>query len=208
MVLEMIKFSADEVDALKEIVNISYGLATSLITNAAGSHVKLSVPEIIITDINDIQNQLVAIPVDLKTCIITNQKFKGAYVGESLFLVERESAVSFASLMLEESEDSLDDEDILSCALELSNILTSVSIGKLAELLSSHLSFSAPNLVDSYIDDLIINYKENSFDNFFIIKTWLSGDDTSIAGYLLIFINEESFKYLQQTIEKFINEHF
>ncbi|MGD9808833.1 MAG: hypothetical protein AB7E76_10475 [Deferribacterales bacterium] len=204
----MIKFSADEVDVLKEIVNISYGMATSLITNAAGSYVKLSVPEIIVTDINDIQNQLDKIPVNLKNCIVTNQKFKGAYIGESLFLVDMSSAQNFASLMLEEPADALDEEDIRSCALELSNILTSVSIGKLAELLSSHMSFSAPNLVDSHIDDIVFTYRNNSFEHFFIIKTWLSGQESDVVGYLLIFINEESFEYLQETIEKFIDENF
>jgi len=204
----MIKFSEDEVDVLKEIVNISYGMATSLITNAAGNHVKLSVPEITVTAIAEIQTQLNKIPVDINNCFVANQKFKGAYIGESLFIVDSASSANFASLMLDEPAEDLLEDDIKSCALELSNILTSVSIGKLAELLSSHMSFSAPNLVNSNFEDLVTSYQNNTFTQFFMIKTWLSGQEKDVVGYLVIFINEESFDYLQKTIESFINEHF
>jgi chemotaxis protein CheY-P-specific phosphatase CheC len=200
-------FDSDSIDALKEIFNISYGTAIGLLMNSAGGYAELEVPDISILPIDRIQDCIDNLPLSLDTDIVVNQKYQGAFSGECLLLIERAAAKDLGALMLDEDSDSISAEDTLSCALELSNILTTASIGKLAELLSEHMAFSAPVVLDAKIHNFIINYKANNIKRFFVIKTWLKTDEKKIAGYLFLFIKEESFGFMRDSIDRFVNDY-
>lgn len=203
----MITFGEDQIDTLKEIFNISYSLATALITNTAGCSAKLHTPEIDVQPMDQIKKQIEALPFQNRELLIMDQKYQGALSGESLLFVEKSAARMLASLMLDEDVCNISDEDASSCALELANILTSASIGKLAELLSSHISFNAPGILSNDIENVVAGVNTEEFRNFFVVKTWLETDIYNITGYLFIFIKEESFTFLHQAIDEFIENY-
>ncbi|EJN6826850.1 chemotaxis protein CheC [Vibrio cidicii] len=118
-------FTPDHEDSLKEFLNISMGKAANKLANLLNLHVTLTVPNISIASHEELNNIL----KQNQEYYYTQQSFFGQMQGEVLTLLSRKGGKELAKNMWRlEGDDTLSDNLLADCLLEVSNILSGASI--------------------------------------------------------------------------------
>lgn len=200
-----IVLNEDEQDCLQELMNIAYGSATAAITEILDAEATLSIPKIKIIEAKDLQKHLTDyIELDVPH-FISMQQINGIISGENLFVIDKQSAKNVACKFGIEDEE-LDENELSDIILEITNILSSSTISKLAEDMDAKVSFSPPdiNLFNS-VDELDTQFIEN-YEKVIIISTELNFNDLNIHGELLILTTDDSIIYIKEKINKILDE--
>jgi chemotaxis protein CheC len=191
-------FSEDERDCLQEIMNIAYGSATAAISEILDAFATLKIPKIEIINPSDLKIYLKDSLNRVGEQLITTQLIDGDIAGETLFVMDINSAKNLAR------EFEGDDENLYDIVLEVSNILSSATLGKFSEELSSEVSFSPPSIQKlESIDQLDNRYVEN-YQQIIIISTELDFEDQKISGELLILTKDDSIHWIQESINRIL----
>ena len=195
-------------EALAELINISYGSATAAIAELFDNFATLHVPGITIIPVNLIET-VVLEGQESQRFYITTQQFKGTFEGEIIFSIGQKSAVNMQSIFCEteelEADNTDNDTEIQQSILEISNILGSSCIGKLAELLDSDVSFSPPTIESDH--EHLIGIDKTSYSQVIVISTVLKFEDARISGNLFIMFNNEMFVWLEKSLEAFLEDY-
>jgi len=181
-------------DLLLEAINISFGLAASLIGDMLNSYVDLNVPEINTVPIYDL-HEIILESVDFAEAFYaTKQRFYGSFSGEVIFAFSDDSAKIFTSLLLGQKEDI--DKEISGVLLELTNILTASCIGQLSQIVGGESIFTAPDI--QHIDTIGTSTLHGAleYDNVIAITTSLDVADHNIHGHMFILLNNEMLRNL------------
>ena len=194
----------DEKDCLQELINISYGSATAVISKIIDRFATLSIPSIKIITAEELTKKLRLKLQDNKTFFMSNQIINGELSGQNLFIIDNQSAKNLAN---EFEIDDYTQEDIEDIVLETTNILSSTVSSKLASLLTTKISFSPPTI--KYINskkDFDGEY-ECHFENIIIISTNLQFESQNINAELVFMKHNKSFAYLKKQINEFLDEY-
>lgn len=195
----------DEQDCLQELMNIAYGSATAAITEILDAVATLSIPKIQIINAANLKDYLnEQIEIDLSH-FVAMQQINGPIAGENLFVIDKESAKNIAKKFgLQEHE--IDDTELSDIILEITNILSSSTISKLAEEMEAKVSFSPPdiNILES-INELDNQFIEN-YEKVIVISTELIFNNLNIRGELLVLTTDNSILYIKEMLNKILDE--
>ncbi len=125
---------------------------------------------------------------------------QGKFQGEVVLVVDDKSAQNMQSII--DDEEDIDESETQQTILEISNILGSSCIGKLAELLVTEVAFSPPTI--EYTDHLIKNVQYAPYSQVIVVSTVLVFDELDIQGDMLIMISDEMFVWLEQALDDFV----
>lgn len=193
-------FNPQQEDVLKELVNVSFGLAASLIGDMLENHAKLHIPDISNIDIHNLDQKIIEVINNEDEFYLTKQRFLGSFNGEVLFIFNNYSAHAFSNLLLQQEE--LDEGDIKSSILELTNIITSACIGKFCEIIDGETIFKVPSIEKRETSQMSTYDKIEGYDNVIVIKTALDIEKENILGHMFILLNNEMLEHLKSTIDK------
>lgn len=195
----------DQIDALKEIVNIGIGKAANTLNMMTGKHIELHVPEVklllnddLINEINDKNNNLALSSINLN--------FKGTINGSARLIFPTESASKLVATFTDESDNSIDDLDTIRSATlsEIGNIVLNSLIGTISNLLKINLTYTPPNYSESPLDKILsVDSKNYEASNLFA-RTKFSIAELQISGDFVLFFAVGSLDNLL----KLINENF
>ncbi len=194
-----ITFSEDERDCLQEIMNIAYGSATAAISEILDAFATLKIPKIEIIDPSHLKIYLKDNLNRYGEQLITTQLIDGDIAGETLFVMDINSAKNLA-------KEFDDDENLYDIVLEVSNILSSATLGKFSEELKSEVSFSPPSIQRLESIDKLDNRYIKDYEQIIIISTELDFEDQKINGELLILTKDDSIHWIQRSINKILEE--
>lgn len=198
--MSAIIFNPSQEDTLKELINISFGVAASLIGDLLESHVKLHIPEISTIAIQDFDAKILELLGEEDQFYLTKQRFIGSFNGEVIFLFTPASAKSFCNLLLKQDE-RLNEADTKSSILELTNIITSACISQLCEIINGQTIFQVPSIEKRNITFLDKYEKIVGYDNVIVIKTALDVEQENILGHMFILLNNRMLEHLQYIME-------
>ena len=122
-----------------------------------------------------------------------------------MFVIDKQSAKNISHKFGLEDEE-ITDEEIYDIVLEITNILSSSTIGKLAEDIEASVSFSAPTIVNLTSFNQLNNLFINKYEKVIIISTQLRFEDLNINAELLIFTTDNSILYIKEKINKILDE--
>ncbi|GAB1537216.1 hypothetical protein ADMFC3_28470 [Geovibrio sp. ADMFC3] len=198
----------DRKDALTEIMNISYGMATAIISDSIEAHANLHVPKIHVVGTEGLENYVNSKTSKTKNYYVSVQVFINKLDGESIFIIDNESAGKVADIFMSDNDETIEDEeDIISSIHELSNILTSACVGKIAELLELEVFFHPP-AVDKQSGEKIAEYKNfENFSKIIVVETVLDFRQEEINGLLIFLLKESSFDHLLIALDKYIEQY-
>ena len=200
-----IELTEDEKDCLQELMNVAYGSATAAITEIFDAFAKLSIPTIQIINAVDLKDYL-AKELNFKDeHFVASQQINGPLSGENMFVIDKQSAKNISHKFGLEDEE-ITDEEIYDIVLEITNILSSSTIGKLAEDIEASVSFSAPTIVNLTSFNQLNNLFINKYEKVIIISTQLRFEDLNINAELLIFTTDNSILYIKEKINKILDE--
>jgi chemotaxis protein CheC len=200
-----INLTEDEKDCLQELMNVAYGSATAAITEILDAFATLSIPNINIINADEL-NHYLSSELDFKVeHIISLQQINGVICGENMFVIDKESAKNIAYKFGLE-EDEVNDEEIIDVILEITNILSSSTISKLAEDMEASVSFSAPTIKKITSIDQLKNLFISRYKKVITISTELKFEDLDIKGELFIFTTDNSILFIKEKLNKMLDE--
>ena len=200
-----ITLTEDEKDCLQELMNVAYGSATAAITEILDAFAKLSIPKIQIINSSELKTYL-SNELNLEVeHLVSLQQINGTLCGENMFVIDKQSAKNIAyKFGLEEEE--VNDEEIADVVLEITNILSSSTISKLAEDIDTNVSFSAPTIKTIASIDQLKNLFISKYEKVIIISTQLKFEDLDINAELFIFTTDNSILYIKEKLNKILDE--
>ncbi|MDZ7819496.1 MAG: chemotaxis protein CheX [Aliarcobacter sp.] len=200
-----INLTEDEKDCLQELMNVAYGSATAAITEILDAFAKLSIPKIQIIDSSDLKAYL-SNELDLEVeHLISQQQINGTISGENMFVIDKQSAINIAYKFGLE-EDEINDNEISDIVLEITNILSSSTISKLAEDIDTNVSFSAPTIKNITSVNQLNNLFISKYEKVIIISTELRFEDLNINAELFILTTDNSILYIKEKLNKILDE--
>ncbi len=195
-------------EALGELINISFGSATAAIADLFDNFATLHVPGIKLIPVEQVEIFIMD-KNENRPLYITTQQFKGVFEGEIIFAIDTKSARNMQTLICEaeefNNEDDAEDDETRQSILEISNILGSSCIGKLAELLESDVTFAPPAI--EFSEQLLIGLDKTQYTRVIIISTVLEFGEIKISGNLFIMFNNEMFEWLEKSLEAFLEDN-
>ena len=200
-----ITLTEDEKDCLQELMNVAYGSATAAITEILDAFAKLSIPKIQIINSSELKTYL-SNELNLEVeHLVSLQQINGTLCGENMFVIDKQSAKNIAYKFGLE-EDEVNDEEIADVVLEITNILSSSTISKLAEDIDTNVSFSAPTIKSIASIDQLKNLFISKYEKVIIISTQLKFEDLDINAELFIFTTDNSILYIKEKLKKILDE--
>ena len=203
--MKSITLTEDERDCLQELMNVAYGSATAAITEILDAFAQLSIPKIQIIDADELKPYLSnELNLDVEH-LVSLQQINGTLCGENMFVIDKQSAKNIAYKFGLE-EDEVNDEEIADVVLEITNILSSSTISKLAEDIDTNVSFSAPTIKTLTSIDQLKNIFISKYEKVIIISTQLKFEDLDINAELFIFTTDNSILYIKEKLNKILDE--
>jgi len=199
-----IEFNEDQIDALKEFMNVSIGAATANLADLLHAFATMHIPEIDICNSNELMSRVKSTIDSASMYYVTKQLFTGKFGGECMFVMSKDSAENLGEHLYDIKTPS--EDDITDAVIELTNILSSTIISKLTQELDTQVQFFAPS--SQFVDAAsIINSDDlNHYSKIIIISTILEFEDQKIVGGVYILTKDEAIESLQMLINKKIEE--
>ena len=199
-----ITFNEDQIDALKEFMNISLGEATSNIAELLEAFGTMHIPEISIRDAKELKNVINESINTSFSYYAMKQLFSGKFGGECIFIVDEDSAVNLGNHLYDVKDAS--DEDINDAVMELTNIAVSSIISRLTEELDVQVQFFAPT--STFIKSpATFNCNEAAqYSKVIVVSTNIDFKDQCIKGLIFVLTKDEAINSLKELIDKKIEE--
>jgi chemotaxis protein CheC len=200
-----ITLTDDEKDCLQELMNMAYGSATAAITEILDAFAKLSIPKIQIINAEELKPYLSDELNFNEEHLVALQQINGTLNGENMFLIDKKSATNMAQ-KFGLTQDEINEDEICDITLEITNILSSSTISKLAEDIETCVSFSAPSIKIIKSIDELNNIFINKYQKVIIISTKLEFVDLNINGELFILTTDDSILFIKEKLNKILDE--
>lgn len=198
-------FNELQIDILKEFINVAFGTATANIAELLEAFATLHTPKIEVIEANHLDEYISNLTSPTEKKYQAQQIFNGEISGETVFLINEDSIQRLAKHFYgkEVSEAYLKDS-----ILELNNILSVTTIGKLSELTDLESEFIHPTLKIIEDENYIEKEEKEKYPSVITISTVLDFEDEEIIGFLFILSTEEMIETLRNKIDSIIKEDF
>jgi len=199
-----ITLNEDQRDCLQELMNVAYGSATAAISDILDAFATLSVPAISIIDTKDLKTHLLN-NIDVEDVhYISSQTLNGKIAGESLFIIGEKSSINLAKEF--GCEEDVDVNELCDVILEITNILSSATISKLAQEMGTVVSFSPPHIHMVHSIENFDNQYLEKYQKVIVIKTQLNFANQNINADLLILTTDDSIVFIEAMLDKILEE--
>lgn len=197
-------FNEDQIDALREFINISLGAASSNIAELLNAFSTMHVPKISICNSDELVT-IVESEIDKASMYyVSKQLFSGEFGGECLFVIREEEANNLGNHLYDVQNPSQD--DITDAVMELTNILTSTIISRLTEEFNTEVQFFVPSSQFQNANNIVENEDINYYSKIIIVSTILDFKDQKINGDIYILTKDESILSLKKLIDDKLKE--
>jgi len=199
----MIGMTEPQTDALRELVNIAFGLTASKLSEISNRRVVLEAPVVAIHPVADIARELASfVPGEVAT---VHQVFSGPVSGDAILLLNCEGAIKLSNLLVEERLRSPRfDPSTAEVLTEVGNMLLSACLGVFGNVLQVHVTFSVPRL---HLDSLghfltSITIGEQGLRYAVLITASFKIVDQGVEGRVVIVLGVSSLERLIDGIER------
>lgn len=179
------KYSALQLDVMKELANIGGGNAATSISYLINKPVRMSVPTVDILHYEDIFSTIMEEDTMVNAVLM---KMLGDARGYFLFVVSQKSAIQLINMMVPDNL-TLNEEVRISALKELVNILVSSYVNALTKIVPSNLITTVPQFtIDMFGAILSSLYMEaEQYDeNILIVKNEFYYEDDKMEGSLYL----------------------
>lgn len=200
------QLNEDQRDCLQELMNISYGAATAAIGKIIDRFATLAIPVIHSVTAEELRTHILDKLNHKDTFFVAHQLINGDLAGENLFIIDKQSGINL-SKEFDLEEDEIEQEDIEDIVLEITNILSSTTSSKLAEMIEAKVSFNAPTV--NYIQTKT-EFEHNmkcDYEDIIIISTELKFEDRHISGELVLMKHKHSSLFLKNALDIFMDNY-
>ncbi len=196
--------SVEQLDVLKELMNIGVGRGAQVLNTMLQSHIQLLVPYIKILSPEDLKNELDE-QGNLRLAAV-NLGFKGNLTGNAQLLFPSECASKLVAALTGDGADDMDLDSIRAGTLcEIGNIVINAVMGTISNELKVHLDYSVPSYLEGGIGPLLPKSKTGNKAIILLARTKFDVRELEIEGDMIIFLELGSFDTLLSAINDYAN---
>jgi chemotaxis protein CheC len=204
-------FTELEIDALQEVMNISFGNAAADLAEVIDIFIKLNVPHIKVIKVPDLTDYINSEIKDFDICSIVEQNYHGDISGVAFLIFPYGIEKEFISYFHESEVRNFESDDLVELEkevlMEVGNILIGACIGKIFELLDNSVTYLPPRtIVGDNFQELFIRGHFHDNDVAITMKTYFSFEDRGVTGYLFLVNSMESVPRLKSALSKFLGQ--
>jgi len=204
--------TAEEIEILQEIMNISFGKSAADLADVIDTHVVLNVPFISIMRVTDLPAYIRNHVRDYRNVSIVEQHFWGRLKGDALLVFSSGSGKELIRVLQHGGTTSLESDPIeileRETLMEIGNILIGACVGKFAELLKDVVTYTPPLIVlERYYDDAFSGNHVNHDKTAIVLKTDFSFTEGDVSGFLFLITSNDSIQWLKEALRIFIAQY-
>jgi len=191
--------SIEDVDAIRELINIGVGRAAGMLSDITGCSIRLRVPSIQIVDLAGFTNGTGGEKESALSTVSLN--FRGPMAGLAALVFPPESAARLIILMTRENEESREmDAMRIETIKEVGNIIINAVMGSIANVLGQHLRYSLPSYQELGIRSLARSLRATVDNRVVLANAYFLIEETSIEGNILLILELGSMETLLESI--------
>jgi len=189
--------SAEQHDALTEMINIGIGHSASTLNALIHHKIRLSVPQIEIVSIEKMRNN---IPIHEGNNISSvSMGFHGCFDGTATLMFPLNAAQILVSELIDEASDLTELDDLHSSTLaEVGNILLNGVMGSLSNVLASKLDYSVPVYQEISMRNM---FAHQQAETVLIARAHFYIDELCVEGNVVLFFDLKAFHALIDAID-------
>lgn len=192
--------NADQLDALKEIINIGVGRGADVLNSMLGLHVRLNVPDLTILSLDDFNREMRTYGEEHLSCVCL--PFKGSSRGVAELVFPCEIASRLISALIQDNCEIADMDCIRAAALtEVGNIVLNAVMGTISNMLEFRLEYSIPDYTQTRVNTLLPLDTKVQNVSILLAKTRFLVEELEIVGKIILFLEVASLKDLLEAID-------
>ncbi|MCC5647574.1 chemotaxis protein CheC [Nostoc sp. CHAB 5824] len=153
--------TAEELDALQELINIGVGRAANLLNEMVDSHIRLKIPVVKVLTAADAYQELVTRFHD-ETLAAVKLRFTGSFYGTASLIFPTDSASTLVAVLTGEDPKSADLDAVkIGTLSEIGNIVINGVMGSLSNVLKRHVNYTLPVYLEDTLENLFLSAYES-----------------------------------------------
>lgn len=198
----------DQLDTLREVVNVGVGRAAAALYTLIGDEVALAVP-----DVEFLSRQEAILRIhslvsgDLSG---VRQSMRGHLTGDALLLFSMNNSLELAKLMLHRDIDESEFEDMVAEVFsEMGNIIINAGLGAIVNMLELELNIGLPEYQYGGIDEIMTRSQSANYSNsnIMLLRVRFSLRSHEIDGYIMFLLDLAGQMNLFTRVEKLLNRY-
>jgi chemotaxis protein CheC len=197
------QLTANQTDALTELINIGYARAAGALSELTGHRIMLEVPQAAVHPIHMV-GEILAEHVRGEVASV-HQVFSGPLAGHALLVLDLEAALLLNRLLTNTYSNSEGlDASAREVLAEIGNIVLNACLGVFGNLLQVQVSFAVPRLHVESVAAVLnsITVAEQEIHYALMIQTRFQVRESDVSGYLVIILGVTSLDRLIVELEE------
>ncbi len=194
------QLTAEQTDALQEIVNIGVGQAAGMLSEMISFRIHLQIPEIELLSLSELQERLKnTLGEDQLSAV--HLDFAGSFSGSAQLVFPTDSAANLVSVLTGEDRMSPDLNDLkISTLSEVGNIVVNGVMGSISNILDRPLDYAVPSYIEDDIEHLLPIDRTQSDAAVLLAQARFRFEGLQVQGDIVLFFDVGSFKMLLDAI--------
>lgn len=195
------QLTADQIDALQELVNIGVGRAASVLNEMVEARISLQIPYIEILSSENLKEQLeTRFNEDYFAAVQLG--FTGAFCGTAGLVFPTESASQLVAVLTGEEPGTPELDAVrIGTLSEIGNIVINGVMGSIGNVLRQHLDYAIPVYLEDTIENLLKS-DEKSEIAILLAQARFKIEQLHIVGDIILIFEVKSFDALLEAIHQ------
>lgn len=191
----------EQIDALKELVNIGVGRAASVLNEMVEARIFLQIPFIKVLSHENLKQELEG-RFDEDYLAAVRLGFTGAFCGAAELVFPTDSASTLVAILTGE-EPGTPDLDALRIGTlsEVGNIVINGVLGSISNVLRQHMDYTVPTYVEDTIENLVMTDGAGNVA-ILLAQARFTIEQLQIVGDIILLFELKSFDVLLEAIDR------
>ena len=190
----------DQIDALKELINIGIGRAAGMLNEMVKSRVYLQVPSVRVFSILEAKNELDKLGIDRLAAV--QLQFKGPFSGTAALVFPPESASNLVAVLTGEDLGTYDLDSARAGTLsEVGNIVINGVMGSVGNVLKERINYSFPKYIEDTTESILAQSDLDPNGAVLLARTRFTVKELQVEGDIILVFEVGSFHTLLASID-------
>ncbi|NES25193.1 MAG: chemotaxis protein CheC [Symploca sp. SIO3E6] len=193
--------TTDQLDAVKELINIGVGQAAGMLNEMIEFHIRLQIPVVKFLSPKLLQKEL-GERIGCEQLSTVKLDFGGSFVGTAELVFPTESAATLVAVLTGEEPGSPDLDSLkIGTLSEVGNILLNGVMGSISNMLDQPLKYAVPSYTEDTIDNLLPFKNNHDQATVLLAEARFDIEELQLQGDIVLFFDVGSFEVLLEAIE-------
>ncbi len=193
--------TTDQLDALKELINIGVGQAAGMLNEMIEFHIRLQIPVVKLLSPDLLQKEL-GERIGSEQLSTVKLDFGGSFVGTAELVFPTESAATLVAVLTGEEPGSPDLDSLkIGTLSEVGNILLNGVMGSISNILDQPLKYAVPSYTEDSLENLLPFKNNHDQATVLLAEARFDIEELQLQGDIVLFFDVGSFEVLLEAIE-------